>query len=94
MSINPNLEFTENTNIFLKFIMDLFIGASDDISEILVFKSGNIVFKSEWNDSTVIYNLVNKWNASDVPSIFTLNNVKFIKLHISPFNLIYRSIKG
>ncbi|MHA1729562.1 MAG: hypothetical protein ACTSWY_12670 [Promethearchaeota archaeon] len=94
MSINPNFEINEYMSIFLKFIMDLFIDSSDDISEILVFKSENIVYKSEWKDSNMIYNLADKWKASDVPSIFTLNNAKFIKLHISPYNLIYRSIKG
>ena len=94
MSINQNFEFNENTNIFLKFIMDLFIDASDDISELLVYKSEKVAYKSEWSDSTTIYNLADKWKISDVPSTFTLNNAKFIKLHISPINLIYRSIKG
>lgn len=94
-NINQNFEFDEYTNTFLKFIMDLFIDSSDDISEIIVLKSGKELYKSDWNDSTVVYNLVDKWKLSDVdvPSMFTFNDAKFIKLHVSPFNLIYRSIK-
>jgi hypothetical protein len=92
--VNQNFEFNEYTNTFLKFIMDLFIDSSDDILEIIVLKSGKELYKSDWNDSTKVYNLADKWKSSEVPSMFTLNKAKFIKLHVSPFNFIYRSIKG
>ena len=85
--------FAEHTNTFLKFIMDLFINTSEDISDILVTFSNQVVFKSDWKDAEVIFELGDKWQKSDFPSSVTIKGMKFIKLHDSPYNFVYRAIK-
>jgi len=86
--------FTEHSNTFLKFIMDLFVNTSDDIYDVLVNVSNHIVFKSDWKDVEVLSDLGDKWQKSEIPPSLTIQNMKFIKLHESPYNFVYRAIKG
>ena len=94
MSIIENFEFNQNTNVFLKFIIDLLLNPSDLIYDFIMCKSGRIVIKSMGKDVEMLYNLVEKWQNSKIPTTFTIQDKKFIKLHVSPFNLIFRSIQG
>ncbi|QEE15157.1 hypothetical protein DSAG12_00981 [Promethearchaeum syntrophicum] len=94
MSTIDNFEFNQNTNIFLKFIIDLLLYPSDFIFDIIICKSDKIIIKSIGKDVDILYDLVEKWQNYDFPATFTIQDKKFIKLHVSPFNLIFRSIQG
>jgi hypothetical protein len=78
---------------FMKFIMTLFL-TTEDFSDVLVCKSKELVYKSEWKDIDAIFDLLNKWVSNEIPSTLSIHGMKFIKLHDSPFNLIFRSIQG
>ncbi len=73
--------------------MDLFINTSEDISEMLVTISNQVVFKSDWKDAEVISDLGDKWRQSEIPSSLNVQQMRFIKLHSSPYNFVYRAIK-
>ncbi|MHA2180603.1 MAG: hypothetical protein ACXAAH_04175 [Promethearchaeota archaeon] len=94
MTDQAELEFTEYTKIFIDFIKELFIRDSERITEILIYKSNIIVSKSDWKEGDPIFNLLEKWQCNNIPPMLTLKGTKFMKLHESPFNLIYRSIKS
>ena len=94
MSTIENFEFNQNTNKFLKFIIDLLLNPSDLIFDIIICKSERIIIKSMGEDVEMLYDLVEKWQNSDIPTTLTIQDKKFIKLHVSPFNLIFRSIQG
>ena len=94
MSTIENLEFNQNTNTFLKFIFDLLLNYSELIFDIIICKSDKIVLKSMRENVERLYELVEKWQNSEIPTTFTIQDKKFIKLHVSPFNLIFRSIQG
>ena len=90
MSTIENFEFNQNTNTFLKFIIDLLLNPSDLIFDIIICKSEKIIIKSMGEDVEMLYDLVEKWQNSEIPTTFTIQDKKFIKLHVSPFNLIFR----
>ncbi len=94
MPENDNSEFNEYTTILLNFLMDFLIDSTEDFSDILIIKSKKVIYKSKWQDAEEITHLIVKWQNSEISPTFILQNNKFIKLHVSPFNLIYRSIKG
>jgi len=94
MNDNAEIEFTECTYTLLEFIIDLFINSSERISEILLLKSKNIIHKSDWKDGDEIFNLQEKWQTNSVPPMLSLQGIKYMKLHDSPYNLVFRSLKG
>ena len=94
MSSNETVEFTTSTNLFVKFIGDLFVTSTEDISDVLISKSKVIIYTSEWKGENVMSGLLNNWQKNTLTSTLSIQGMKFIKLHDSPFNLIYRSIQG
>lgn len=94
MSTIEDFEFNKNTNTFFKFTMDLLLNFSDLIFDIIICKSNKIIAKSMGIHVETLYELVEKWQNSEIPATFTIQDKKFIKLHLSPFNLIFRSIQG
>ncbi|MHA1109474.1 MAG: hypothetical protein ACTSRE_00110 [Promethearchaeota archaeon] len=93
MSSNETAEFTTSTNAFMKFIENLFVTSSEDISDVLISKSTEIIYTSEWKGENVISELLGNWQKYKLTSTLSIQGMKFIKLHDSPFNLIYRSIQ-
>jgi len=94
MSTIEDFEFNQNTNTFFKFTMDLLLNFSDLIFDIIICKSNKIIAKSMGIHVETLYELGEKWQNSEIPTTFTIQDKKFIKLHLSPFNLIFRSIQG
>ncbi len=93
MSNTEKLELRDSTVTFVNFIMNLFL-TSESIFDVFVSKSKEIIYSSAWKDEYVITDLVNKWLNNEIPSTLSIQGMKFIKLHDSPFNLIYRSIQN
>lgn len=91
---NEDQELGEHATTFLKFIKDLFIEFSDSITDVFLSKGNAVVLKSDWEGGDEISNFPAKWRNSEIPPSFTLQGKKFIKLHESPFNIVYRSIKS
>ena len=94
MSDVEKSEFTEHTSTFMRFFGDLFISASEDISGVFISNSNDVLYSSDWKEMNLIIELTNKWLNNALSSTVTIESLKFIKLHDSPFNLIYRSIQG
>ena len=94
MSSYETVEFTNSTNLFVKFIGDLFVTSAEEISDVLISKSKEILYTSEWKSEYVMSELMGNWQKKTLTSTLSIQGMKFIKLHDSPFNLIYRSIQG
>ena len=74
-------------------MMELFL-KTEECSDILVSTSKDIIYTSEWENEEKIPAWLDKLQTSEFPSTLTVKGMKSIKLHASPFNLIYRSIQG
>ena len=77
----------------LNSMLEMLVEMSRPISNLIVFYNSEIAYESGAWDAREVFQILEEWDNSQLKGILHYGGKKFIRIHLTEFNLFFKSVK-